>query len=83
MQLDGFVQGKAKPQQFDLVIRSERALPQDVEHTIESLFLHGIQTTRLKGRIHFQTGREHFVIPETPSTSDTNTGSADDYTLLA
>lgn len=83
MQLDGFVQGAGKPTQFDLVIRSEKTLPEDVEDEISRLFTHALSLTKLRGNIHFQAGREHFVIPETLSNQMHATTNTHDYTLLA
>lgn len=82
MQLDGFVQGGARPNQFDLVIRTAKALPTQIEADIRHLFTNALQTTRLKGQILFQVGREHFIAPATQIHADGNS-SHDDFTLLA
>lgn len=82
MQLDGFVQGGKRPSQFDLVIRTAKSLPDAVEADISRLFANAIESTRLKGRIIFQTGREHFISPAT-QISAVNTAHDGDFTLLA
>lgn len=84
MQLDGLVQGDKgqKPKQFDLVIRSSKALPNTVESDIYQLFSNALQSTNLKGKLRFYVGRQHFVYPaselkEGPKPLD------DDFTILA
>ncbi len=82
MQLDGFVQGGKRPTQFDLVIRTAKTLPDAVEADISRLFSSALETTRLKGRIQFQTGREYFITPAT-EIGPVQPGDDGDFTLLA
>ncbi len=83
LQLDGFVQGGEKPKQFDLVIRSERELAEDITSDIQRLFQSALGATRLRGSIHFQTGREFFVNMQKLAHPEALSPAAGDYTLLA
>ncbi|MBN8543142.1 MAG: hypothetical protein J0M34_02650 [Alphaproteobacteria bacterium] len=63
LQLDGFVKKADAGKHFDLVIRSARHLPQEVEQQIRVIFENALQTTGYKGYMHFQQGIQHFVRP--------------------
>lgn len=62
LQLDGFVQKNAGKHQFDIVLRSSKPLPSDIEHDIRAIYINASEIAGFKGNIIFQPSREHFVI---------------------
>lgn len=64
IQLDGFVRKADKPtKQFDLIIRTEQALPAEVSQGIRAVFATAMGSGKLEGQIGFQHGSQHFVRP--------------------
>lgn len=63
MQFDGFVKGNNRGKHFDLIIRSARHLPAEVEQNIRTIFETSLAVTGYKGYVNFQQGVQHFVRP--------------------
>jgi hypothetical protein len=80
MQLDGFIKKTSQIKHFDLVVRSARPLPEDVEKNIRHIFDTALQTTGYKGLVNFQQGIYHFV---RPLESIKEALSVDTHTLFA
>jgi hypothetical protein len=80
MQLDGFVKKSANGQYFDLVVRSVRHLPNDVQQGIRQIFEQSLQVTGYKGYVNFQQGSQHFVRPLESVKAALNAGT---NTILA
>jgi hypothetical protein len=81
MQFDGFVrQGQAK-KQFDLIIRTVRPLPSEMDNEIRALFETAMGTTGYTGYLAFQQGSHHFVRPL--AGAQPNMPPPLDHTILA
>jgi len=63
MQMDGFVRVREQHTQFDLIIRSHTALPQEVQQTILQIYTDTGELTGYKGSLQFQAVREFPVKP--------------------
>lgn len=63
MQFDGFIKQSSKGKQFDLIVRTAKYLPTEVEQHIRGIFEQSLQITGYKGYMHFQQGIQHFVRP--------------------
>lgn len=74
MQLDGFIQKNEGKQQFDMVVRTSKPLPNDVEIGIRDIFTSATEITGFKGMILFQTSREQFVIIAPANTPKNEAG---------
>ncbi len=80
MQLDGFFRKHDRQMQFDLVIRSERPLPEPVSSQITHIYQEGAQTVGYHGQIYFEPHKKHFVMP---LNNTTNEPSGDGHSILA
>lgn len=74
LQLDGFVQKNAGKHQFDIVLRSSKPLPSDIEQDIRAIYINASEIAGFKGNILFQPSREHFVIVQAASTIRKDSG---------
>lgn len=63
LQFDGFVRHHENRRQLDLVIRSHRALPDDVMQGIRATFVNALEVTGLQGQAIFQQGSQYFFRP--------------------
>jgi len=63
LQFDGFVRPGEKAKQFDLMVRSNAALPPELSEQIRTTFQNAMETTGMKGYLGFQHGQQHFVRP--------------------
>jgi hypothetical protein len=66
MQMDGLAQVK----QLDIIIRSERALPQTLPHELRELYIKTLGAFDYAGTITFQTGRRNWVVMQTQSRTE-------------
>lgn len=64
LQFDGFVRTLDKTKSFDLMVRSNAALPADVDAGIRTIFTSSMEITGLRGQVIFQHGPQHFIRPE-------------------
>ncbi|MBX9726673.1 MAG: hypothetical protein K2X09_05350, partial [Rickettsiales bacterium] len=64
LQFDGFVRTLDKTKSFDLMVRSNAALPADVDAGIRNIFTSSMEITGLRGQVIFQHGPQHFIRPE-------------------
>lgn len=74
MQIDGLVQKEAGKHQFDMIIRTSKALPPDVENDIRTIYNNASETTGFKGMLIFQPSREHFVTIQAKHRTDGQSG---------
>lgn len=65
MQIDGLVQKDNSRHQFDMIIRTSKALPSDVEQDIRTIYTNAAEIAGFKGNLLFHASREHFVRVET------------------
>lgn len=79
MQFDGFVRQTAPKKQFDLVVRTARALEPAVSQEIRQRFDDALGATGYQGYIVFQLGAQHFVRPLAGDSS----APPDTHTILA
>lgn len=64
MQFDGFVKKADRgSKHFDLIVRSARHLPTEVEQNIRTIFDNSLQIAGFRGYVNFQQGVQHFVRP--------------------
>lgn len=63
MQFDGFIRKKQQATQFDLIIRSHTALPEQDRQAIRDIFSNASEITGFNGGISFQVGRPFPVNP--------------------
>lgn len=63
VQFDGFVRQAPKAKQFDLVVRSGAALPNELTQKIRTTFDNAMQISGMSGYLNFQQGSQHFVRP--------------------
>lgn len=64
MQLDGLVKEPYESRkQFDLIIRTHHALPQEIAADIRTIFSHAAEVTGMGGQLQFQEGATHFARP--------------------
>lgn len=63
VQFDGFVRKSAQAKQFDLIVRSSLALPNELQAQIRITFENGMNSSGMKGYLAFQQGSQHFVRP--------------------
>ncbi len=63
MQFDGFVRDRNAAKQFDLIIRTARALPNEVSAEIRTRFDDAMGATGYTGYLAYQHGAQHFVRP--------------------
>lgn len=82
IQFDGFVRSVSADKTFDLMIRTARALPADIQHGIRGVFQTAADVTGLKGQITFQQGSQHFVRPLASAARETPSGG-DSQAILA
>lgn len=66
MQMDGL----SRPGRLDLVVRSERALPENLPSEIKASYLGTLDALGLAGSIAFQTGRDQWVFVEEGKKSE-------------
>ena len=78
MQMDGFVQSKSA-KQFDLVIRTSRAIEPTLANEIRGIFESAAHSTGYTGYLSFQRGEQHFVRP----LAEMKTNPSDFHTILA
>lgn len=57
LQIDGLVQYK----DLEMILRTERALPSNIEQDIRTRYQSVLETTGMHGSIHFQSGRDHYI----------------------
>lgn len=80
MQLDGLVRTQDKNVLFDLIVRSEQPLDNDVQSDISALFSQGAQAVGYAGNVLFQPGRERFMFPNETLTDSKN---SDNHNIIA
>ena len=64
LQFDGFVRALDKTKSFDLMVRSNAALPPEVDTGIRTIFTNSMEITGMRGQVIFQHGPQHFIRPE-------------------
>ncbi|MFZ4541061.1 MAG: hypothetical protein ACOYNL_04520 [Rickettsiales bacterium] len=64
MQFDGFVRSRDAGKTFDLMVRSDRPLTDDVTQGIRGIFENSLAITGLAGQVVFQHGSQYFVRPQ-------------------
>lgn len=74
MQIDGLVQKEAGKHQFDMIIRTSKSLPPEVENDIRTIYNNASETTGFKGMLIFQPSREHFVTIQAKPRTDGQSG---------
>lgn len=74
MQIDGFVQKEPGKHQFDIMIRSSKHLPPEVENDIRDIYNNASEIAGFKGSLVFQPSREHFVIIQRPQAPQKQSG---------
>lgn len=78
LQLDGFVKKSAARHSFDLVVRSEKPLEDELKQGIREIFQEAGQITGYDGGVSFRHGQEalfHLPTPETGLTPDSSNQS--------
>jgi hypothetical protein len=63
MQLDGFV----RPQQLDMIIRSETMLPEGLDQNLRQTYANTLSAVGYAGTLSFQTGRQHWLFLRNPA----------------
>ncbi len=81
MQLDGFVRGARRDTSFDLILRSERSLPEAIGQDIRTIFTQTLETTGITGQLFLQHGAQHFIRLETAAAH--TSGQDRPHTILA
>lgn len=74
MQFDGFVLKDASRHQFDMVVRSTRPLPLEMQQDIRDLYDSAAGAAGFKGMLTFQSAREQFVRPLSSMQRDSQSG---------
>ena len=64
LQFDGFVRALDKTKSFDLMVRSNAALPAEVDTGIRTIFTNSMEITGMRGQVIFQHGPQYFIRPE-------------------
>lgn len=82
IQFDGFVRHAATDKTFDLMIRTARVLPLEMQEGIRTIFQTAAAVTGLKGQLTFQQGSQHFVRP-LASAAPHLSGDGDSQAILA
>lgn len=63
MQFDGFVSKEASRHQFDMIIRSTRTLPLQIQQDIRTIYANAAEIAGFNGTLQFQNTPESFVRP--------------------
>lgn len=74
MQFDGFVMKEGTRHQFDMIVRSIRPLPLEMQQDIRTLYDNAAQMSGFKGMLTFQSNRDQFVRPLSSMRKDTGSG---------
>lgn len=63
LQFDGFVRERQEGKSFDLIVRSDKPLSDDVSEGIRDIFSNSAAITGMRGQVQFQQGTQHFINP--------------------